>query len=94
MAERAARKYSSEHIFEYLELNEDYGIYEISTSKEWVGKSIREINFRVKYNLSILGYKVGEKLSLHPSADHVFEAGQHLIVIGRMADIDKIIKKM
>jgi trk system potassium uptake protein TrkA len=94
MAERVARKYSSEHIFEYLELDEDCGIYEISICRDWIGKSIRELNFRVKYNLSILGFKEGEKLSLHPSADCVFAENQHLLVLGKQEDVDRIIHKM
>jgi len=94
MAERAAKKYSSEHVFDYVELTEDYGMYEISVRREWVGKSIRELNVRAKYRISILGIKVGEDLSLLPSADHVFAADQHLMVIGREEDIQKVLHRM
>lgn len=94
MAERAAKKYSSEHVFDYVELTEDYGIYEISVQKDWVGKSIREVNVRAKYHVSILGIKTGEDVSLLPSADHVFEEEQHLMVIGRSEDIKLVLQKM
>ena len=42
IAERAAKKFSSNHVFDYLELTDDYGIYEIPLLREWIGKSIRE----------------------------------------------------
>lgn len=94
MAEKAAEKYSSNHIFDYVELNDDYGIYEIPPHRDWIGKSIREVNFRVRYHVSILGTKNGEDLSLLPPADHVFEPEQHLMVIGRKTDVDKILQKL
>lgn len=94
IAERAAKKFSSNHVFDYLELTDDYGIYEIPLLREWIGKSIRELNFRVRYQVSILGIKTGEDLNLLPSADHIFEKDQHLMVIGQKKDIDRILHKM
>lgn len=94
IAERAAKKFSSNHVFDYLELTDDYGIYEIPLLREWIGKSIRELNFRVRYQVSILGIKTGEDLSLLPSADHTFEKEQHLMVIGKKKDVDKILHRI
>ena len=93
-AERAAKKFSSDHVFDYLELTDDYGIYEIPLLREWIGKSIRELDFRVRYKVSILGIKTGEDLSLLPSPDDTFEREQHLMVIGKKKDIDRILQKM
>ena len=93
-AERAAKKFSSDHVFDYLELTDDYGIYEIPLLKEWPGHSIRELNFRARYQVNILGIKTGEELSLLPSADHIFEKDQHLMVIGKKKDVDKILHRM
>lgn len=93
-AERAAKKFSSDHVFDYLELTDDYGIYEILLLKEWLGHSIRELNFRARYQVNILGIKTGEELSLLPSADHIFEKDQHLMVIGKKKDVDKILHRM
>lgn len=93
-AERAAKKFSSDHVFDYLELTDDYGIYEIPLLKEWLGHSIRELNFRARYQVNILGIKTGEELSLLPSSDHIFEKDQHLMVIGKKKDVDKILHRM
>ena len=51
------------------------------------------MNFRAKYRISILGLKKGENTTLMPMADHEFDAGEHLMVIGKMDDLDKILKK-
>lgn len=94
IAERAAKKFSSNHVFDYLELTDDYGIYEIPLLREWIGRSIRELDFRVRYQVSILGIKTGEDLSLLPPADHIFEKDQHLMVIGKKKDVDRILHRM
>ena len=84
IAEKLAVRHSANHVFDYIELTDDY----------WLGKSIRDVNFRVKYQVSILGTKKGEEVKLLPSADHVFAADEHLMVIGRGEDMDKILKHL
>lgn len=39
-AERLAVKYGNDSVFDYIEINEDYSIYEIGVPDSWVGKSI------------------------------------------------------
>ena len=41
MAERVAKKYSANHVLDYVALNDDYSIYEINPPEGWVGKSIK-----------------------------------------------------
>lgn len=95
IAEKLAVSYSSDGIFDYIELGGNYDIYEIPVLKEWVGHSIRELNFRSRYNVNILGTKAGEdKTSLMPTADYVFEGNVHLLVVGTREDVQKILKKM
>lgn len=95
IAEKLAVSYSSDGIFDYIELGGNYAIYEIPVLKEWVGHSIRELNFRSRYNVNILGTKAGEdKTSLMPTADYVFEGNVHLLVAGMREDVQKILKKM
>ena len=95
IAEKLAVSYSSDDIFDYIELGGNYAIYEIPVLKEWVGHSIKELNFRSRYNVNILGTKAGEdKTSLMPTADYVFEGNVHLLVVGTREDVQKILKKM
>ena len=58
MAERVAKKYSANHVLDYVALNDDYSIYEINPPEGWVGKSIMENNVRQKYNVNIVTVKV------------------------------------
>ena len=93
-AEKTAVRYSAEHVFDILELSEDYYICEIPTNRDWVGETISSINFRVKYKINILATKVGDKMKPMPGADHVFTEDEHLIVLGEKKDISKLLKQL
>jgi len=92
IAEKLAVRCSANNLFDYIELTKDISIYEIPPADRWIGKSIKEVNFRVRYNVSILATKIGEKVSLLPAADHIFRADDHFMVIGRHNDVEKILK--
>ncbi len=94
IAEKLAVRHSANHVFDYIELTDEYSIYEIPPLTEWLGKSIRDVNFRVKYQVSILGTKKGEDVRLLPAADHIFAADEHLMVIGKAEDLQRILKHL
>lgn len=64
-AERLAVKYGSDNIFNYIELNDEYSIYEIAVPSSWLNKSILKVNVRSKYGISILATKQGN--NIYPS---------------------------
>lgn len=92
IAEKLAFRCSANHVFDYIVLTNDTSIYEIQPAEIWIGKSIKEVNFRVKYHVSILAVKIGDEISPLPPADHIFKRDEHLLVLGRHADLEKILK--
>lgn len=94
IAEKVAVRFSANQVFDYVELGDGYSIYEIAPLPEWIGKSVREINVRVKYNINIIGIKGDSGISLTPGADYIFQNDEHLMIIGSQKDIAKIVKKL
>lgn len=94
IAERLAARCSASHVFDYIELSKDCSIYEIPPLQEWVGKTMRELDMRAKYHVNVLGIKRGSRADLMIHADHVFEEEEHLIVMGKNVDVQKILKRM
>ena len=49
LASWTAIRYSADHIFDYVELDEEHGIFEISIPDAWIGKTVGELvkKFRV-----------------------------------------------
>ena len=83
---------SSDSIFDCIRLTADYSIYELQPLKRWLGKSLKDLNFRAKYNLTVIAVKKGGVIrpNLHP--DYVFKEEEHLLVLGRSEDIQRIVR--
>lgn len=95
IAEKCANRYSMNHVFDYIELAEDYAIYEIPPLKEWVGKSIKESNIAAQYRISILGIKKeGKKTNIMPQADYVIREDEHLLVLTKDETIEMLTEKI
>lgn len=91
-AERLAVKYGSDNIFNYIELNDEYSIYEIAVPSSWLNKSILKVNVRSKYGISILATKQGNNVFPLPKPEHVFTDSESLMILGKNEDVSRFIK--
>ncbi len=89
---RAAVKYSSDSVFDYIELTPDYSIYEITPPESWIGKTILDLAIRTNYHISILATKQDGVLSPLPHPDYRFDKDQRLVIMGGNEDVQKFIK--
>ncbi|MCM1283603.1 MAG: TrkA family potassium uptake protein [Muribaculaceae bacterium] len=94
IAAKVAKRFSMNHVFDYIELDDSHAIYEIPLKESWVGKSIQELNIRQTYGIMILGVRHGEETVVSPAADYRFKKGEHLIVLGLDEDLNRILKNM
>ncbi len=93
-AKRAAVKYSSDRVLDYIDLGDGYSIYEITPLKEWVGKSILDSNIRARYDMYIIGIVSSDETSNYmPSPQTVIEADDHLMVLAHESTMAKVIAK-
>lgn len=93
MAYRAAVKYSSDSVFDYFELTPEYAIFEMEVPEEWLGKPIRELNLRSRYNINVIGTKINDKVIPITTPDRVFSRGEHLFVAGSKVNISQLIDR-
>jgi trk system potassium uptake protein TrkA len=89
---RAAVKYSSEHIFDYVELAKGFSIYETDVPREWVGKTVVQLAVRQKHRVSILAVRQNGILSPLPGPDHVFMADESIFMLGAEKDVMKLLR--
>ena len=89
LAAWTAIRYSSDHIFDYIELDDDYAIFEIEVPAAWIGRSVGEINIRKKYNINIMALKSKGKMELTVTPDTRFTEDEALLVLGNHKDIQK-----
>lgn len=94
MALRVAARYTANHVVDYVGLSDDVSIYEIPVLETWVGKTIREVDFRKTYKVNILSIKKGEDMTLVMDPEHEFSSDEHLLVIGYQNELQKFLKKI
>ena len=92
LASWMAIKYSADHILDYIEIDNEHAIFEVSVPKEWIGKTIGEIDIRKRYGINILGIKDENKLSVDVNPSKVLSSELSLLVIGDYKKIQKCFK--
>lgn len=94
IAEKVAVRYNSNNIFDFIPLTSDFSIYEVPVLKDWIGKTIVEVNVRQQYNVSIIGIKNSTSLNTMPNANYVFNRDDHIIIVGKATDVFKLTSKI
>ena len=87
-----AIRYTSDHIMDYIEIDNEHAIFEVAIPKEWIGKSILEIDIRKKYNINILAVKENGKLNVTVKPDIIMSEDKSLLVIGEYKALLKCFK--
>jgi len=89
VAEKLANKLSNPDISELLSLDENLKLMEVKVPEKFTGKTLRELDLRKKYNITVLMMKKDGKVKLMTNPELKFEKGDEIIVAG---EIDKIQK--
>ncbi len=91
MALRIATKYASKSILDFINLDNNYSIYEMKVPKDWQGKTLSQLDIRKKYNVNILTINRNQQVFI-PSPDTLIQSDDVAYVIGDEHDIHKCFK--
>ncbi|WP_432629193.1 potassium channel family protein [Brotaphodocola sp.] len=89
LASWTAIRCTSDNILDYIELDENYSIFELSVPSEWIGKSILQLDIRKKYGISILAIRENGKLHMNIVPDTILSAEKSILVLGEQKAIQK-----
>jgi trk system potassium uptake protein TrkA len=92
MAIRVSQGLSRPNVLDFVPLAEDYDLVQVGPPREFIGKSLKDLNLRAKYNVHIIAIKelVPENFVLVPPASFVIKDSDILIMLGKSEDIRKI----
>lgn len=94
IAEKMAIRYNQENIFNFIELSEEFSIFEIPIKSDWVGKTIIEVDVRKKYHINILAIKESDSVTSVSDGNYIFKATDHIIVLGKPDDVFKLSSRL
>jgi len=94
MGVRLANQIVSSDILEFIEISPDYSIEEVKAVEEFIGKSLKVLDLRKRYGISVMALRRGAELIIIPPAEEAIKEGDILIVIGETKNIKEFGKKL
>ena len=82
-------RYSADHILDYIELDCEHAIFEVTVPKEWIGMTVGQLDIRRKYKINIMGIKKNGKFSVSITPDTVLTEDKTLMVVGEYKALQK-----
>lgn len=87
MGERVANQLLFPNMLNYIELSKEYNIEEIILPMSMKGKSLRELDLRAKYNISVIAIVSNGEIIIAPSPDQDIHEKDMLLVVGNKEDL-------
>lgn len=91
MAVRLAHSLVLPNVLDYVELSHDFSFVEVPTPGAFVGQTLRQLELRPKYGLTLIAIKRqsagNEVTNVSPSAEDVIEGGDVLVLLGSNAKL-------
>ena len=82
MADKLSLGLTSAGIMEYIEISDEYGIVEMAPPEAWIGKCIRNLDLRRKYNANVIALRHGDTLCIPPDIDVELDESTTLVMLG------------
>ena len=92
LARWTAIRCSADHILDYIEIDKEHAIFEVSIPKAGLGKTVGQVDIRKKYGINILAVKTGQKLNSFITSDTQLSEEKTLMVMGKYKDLQKCFK--
>lgn len=89
LAAWTAIRHTTDHVLDYIALDGEYSIYDLSVPAEWHGKTVGGIDIRKKYNLNLLAVRENGHPSMAVTSDTMLQEHQTILVLGKWKDIQK-----
>ena len=90
MGLKVAQGLSSSNVLNFIEFSGDYGIVEIALPKSWQGKTLKELDVRNAFHVTVIALRRGGQLNVSPRADVPMESGDNIVALGKSDDINRL----
>lgn len=87
MGIRVAHQLLSPNVLNFIELSKDYSVEEVRIPDRMEGKTLRELDLRAEFNISVIAIRHDDEINILPSPDRKIDKGDVLVVIGENRDL-------
>lgn len=89
-AEYLTRVLSESNILENIHLSDDFSVVEIKAHKNWVGKSLIDLDFRKNYQLNVVAFKRDDLTLVDFNPEEPIKENDVLVLIGSDENIHSL----
>ena len=89
LAAWTAIRYTTDHILDYIALDDQFAIYDVAVPAEWDGKTVGGLDIRKKYSLNLLAVRNNGNPSAAVTSETQLKQNQTILVLGKWKDIQK-----
>lgn len=93
LAKWTALRCGTNSIYDFMDLDDGYGIFEITVPHDWIGKTLAELDLRRKQNINIIGVKNKNKINVILGPNFKLRENENLLVITKIEDAGKLFNK-
>lgn len=90
MGRRLARHLMADNFSDWIDLSNEFSLVEMSVPNAWRGRSLKQLNIREKYNVNIIGMKIGNEVSVRIDPNQPLSEKAILIVAGENRDLEAL----
>ncbi len=90
IAKQVAEKFSNPSILDKMKFDKNISLWELKIPPHFVGKNLKQLDLRKKYNINVIMKKNGDKIIHNLSPDEVFNEGEIVVVVGEEKNIKKV----
>ncbi len=85
---------SRDPVFNYVNLGKNFGIQEMTVPDKWEGRTLRDLNLRVNYHISIVAIKdiLTQDMHVPPDPDALLKDSDTLLVVGKDSVLERLAK--
>ncbi len=81
MGERTARVIMSNDFLEYFDIDDNLCIIEMKPKKEWIGKSLKQLNLRERYKINVAAVKSHNEMRSSIDPNKPLKENSHLLIV-------------
>ncbi len=90
-AELTARRLISSDFLDFFNLGSELSVFSMKPKKDWIGKSLRELRLRDRYQLNVIAIRENGRTSATMDPDQPIDADSEIFAVAKQDDMDRIL---
>jgi trk system potassium uptake protein len=90
MGVRLAHTLISRNVIDEIHLTTDYSILEMAAPLGFIGRSLKDLELRQRFGLSVLAIRRKDRIIVSPNADQMVDEGDLLVALGQPDKLESL----